>query len=146
MLLLLISSLNTQIDLLGPLIDVLGPWFRVNKFAGLLLILTAADMIGGVLLAIRLKKLDSSVAREGITRKAGMLLYVLVGKALQIVVMPGLPVSEMIAIYYCGSEGFSLVEKAGRLGAPLPLWLKQVFVKLREVGMRGPEGIIGDDR
>lgn len=121
-------------------------WFQVNKFAGLLLILTLADMISGVLLAIRLKKLDSSVARDGITRKAGMLLYVLVGKALQLIVFPDLPVAELIAIYYCGSEGISFVENAGRLGAPLPLWLKQFFVKLRDVGMRGPAEATADDR
>lgn len=131
---------------LQQLVDALKPWFQVNTFAGLLLILTAADMVGGVLVAIREKKIDSSVAREGISRKAAMLLYVLVGKALQALVMPGLPVSEMIAMYYCGSEGFSLIEKAGRLNAPLPLWLKQLFVKLREVGARGPSGVQADDR
>ena len=111
-------------------------WFRVNPFAGLLLILIAADILLGILRAIGERRLASDISSAGINRKATKIVMVLVGEALERF-MPGLPASEFIAMFYCGSEGLSIVENAGLLGVPLPRIITDYFAKLGEDGAQG---------
>lgn len=110
--------------------NFLSAWFAINPFAGFLLLLMALDVVTGTLRSFRERRVASDVSRDGITRKAGILIMIALGKALEVTFMRGLPVSEAIAIGYCKSEIESLVENLALLNVKVPAWLRRAFAKL----------------
>ncbi|MDP9414363.1 MAG: phage holin family protein [Pseudomonadota bacterium] len=108
-------------------------WLKANPFIGLLLLLMIGDTITGVLCAIRYKRLDSSIGREGLTRKAGTLVIVLLLLVLQSLEISTLPVAETVATGFCGVESISLFENCDQLGIRVP-YLRDYFRKLHVDG------------
>ncbi len=106
-------------------------WFMAHPPAGLLLLLITLDVITGVLRAFRDRAVASDVSSAGITRKAAILIAVLLGYVLA-PFAPGLPVGDALAFFYCASEGMSLLENLALLGAPVPSWMQAYFSKLAE--------------
>ena len=117
---------------------VIGLWASVPVACQILLILMILDFASGVIAAFTKGKMSSAVGRKGIGRKVMIWLVVLAA----IMVTPffaGVPVGTAVCGFYSVMEAISLVENAGRAGAPVPTFLKRGLEKLRDQ-MDGDEG------
>jgi len=98
----------------------------------------ALDYISGTAAARKAGEWSSQVAREGCWHKLGEIFAVLVAALCDLslnVVMEGagvpLPfevgpvITPLVLIWYIITELGSIIENAGRLGAPIPTWLQQ---------------------
>jgi toxin secretion/phage lysis holin len=96
-----------------------------------LLWLIGIDMVLGVAVAFTRRALSSTISFRGVTRKVTMLLMVAMGAVLEPFAQ-GLPVAQLVAMFYIVTEGISCLENAAALGVPLPAVLTDTLAKLRE--------------
>jgi toxin secretion/phage lysis holin len=101
-----------------------------RPFVLLLVVLMGIDLAMGLLCAFVSKKLSSSASWRGACKKAGTLLVVSVGVALDPFVSD-IALGKVIALFYGVTEALSILENAGRLGIPLPSSLLEALSKLR---------------
>jgi len=97
-----------------------------------------ADYITGTAYAIKAKTWSSSVAREGLWHKCGSLITVGVAAAVDILlglIINNIPsvslpfpystlLCPIVLVWYIVSELGSILENAGKMGAPIPPFLK----------------------
>lgn len=91
------------------------------------------DYATGVAVAVKEKKLSSEVGFWGLVRK--VCIFALVGVANYIdcyVTKNGDVVRTVVAMYYIGNEGISILENCGNLGLPLPPKLVAVLTQIKE--------------
>jgi toxin secretion/phage lysis holin len=97
-----------------------------------LLILMAADFASGMIRAYEQKKLSSAEAGKGIFRKFLMTgLLVVLGAQADIMLGTALW-RDAVVLFYCASEGLSILENAVALGLPVPSVLKDALQQLNE--------------
>lgn len=99
----------------------------------------ALDYLSGSAAALRRGEWSSERAREGLWHKAGMILAVVVavlGDLLLGVLLHacglaapfrGVLLAPLVTAWYCLTELGSVVENAGKLGAPVPGWLRKLL-------------------
>lgn len=103
----------------------------------------ALDYLSGTLSAWLSGEWSSTVAREGLKHKGGMILVVLVAALADItlvIVCDHLPVTmtwpvlvlPLVLAWYILTELGSILENAVKMGAPIPAWL----MKLLTVGLK----------
>lgn len=89
------------------------------------------EIASGVLKAIKNHTLDSKIFREGLVKKAGYLLLIVLALLISIVVqIPYLLYSIMICVS-C-SESVSILENLIELGIYCPDFLKDILVKTKQ--------------
>lgn len=119
---------------------VKGQWpYSANWFI-VLCIAMFIDFTMGVMCAVKLKTLNSSVARDGMMRKVGMLLVVGFCISLAPFVPPvqitllgvewKMPLAAIASSGFLFSEGISIFENAGKLGIKTA-FLQKYLEKLR---------------
>ena len=105
----------------------------------------AIDYVTGTIVAFKEKCWSSHVARQGLWKKVGSLLAVLVAVLTDMllsiavnyagIVLPFTYkslLSPLVLVWYTLTELGSIVENAGRMGAPVPQILKHTLSVLRE--------------
>lgn len=98
--------------------------------------LMTVDIFTGMAAARRNNEWASRVARDGLWHKAGCIAAVLVAGVLDLVlgqILAGVPDSlpftyttllcPLIIAWYLLTEAGSVIENAGKMGAPIPSWL-----------------------
>lgn len=98
----------------------------------------ALDYISGTAAARRAGEWSSAVARDGLWHKLGEIFAVLVaalcdialkviaeGSGLPIGIEIGPIITPVVLLWYIITELGSIIENAGRLGAPVPSWLQR---------------------
>ncbi len=113
-------------DHLDSLVVLMTSWLKNTPIVGTLFVLIGADIVTGIMLASSRRTLNSSCSWRGMTRKIMMILLVGVGAVLEPFAQ-GLPLAQIVAMFYCGAEGISILENAAALGVPLPMALTQVL-------------------
>ena len=99
------------------------------------------DYLSGTFAALKAGQWSSSVARDGLWHKGGMILVVLVAGTADLImgiVCDNLPLGmtwpvlilPLVLAWYILTELGSILENAVKMGAPIPAWL----VKLLKVG------------
>jgi toxin secretion/phage lysis holin len=92
----------------------------------------ALDVLTGFCAAFITKKLDSTVSWVGMVRKAVM--FIIIGFCLAIDHLArSSHIAQIVAVFFIGYEGLSLIENAGRCGVPLPPALGEALVKLKDI-------------
>lgn len=121
---------------MDPILSDLATWVG-GVLAGFplvstLMILMAIDIVTGVSVAVVRRELNSSTSAVGMAQKVVTLC--LVGVAITIGKhMPGeVPLAGVCCLFFCGTEGLSILENAGRLGVKLPAILRQSLEKLSQ--------------
>ena len=127
---------------------VLGCLTALWGWFGWLVVLFAvcmiADYLTGSAAAMRKGEWSSEAARAGIWHKAGSIVVVLAAGAADLLIgtiignIPGITlpftytvfICPMVVVWYILTELGSIVENAGRLGAPLPAWLSKAIAAL----------------
>lgn len=106
----------------------------------------ALDIATGMAAGAREGKWSSRTAREGLWHKAGCVaavtaagvLDLVMGVLLEQVGEEGLPFSYTVLLcpltvgWYLLTEMGSILENVGRMGAPVPGWLKRMVAEMRE--------------
>lgn len=96
------------------------------------------DYVSGTAAARRAGEWSSAVARDGLWHKLGEIFAVLVaalcdialkviaeGSGLPIGIEIGPIITPVVLLWYIITELGSIIENAGRLGAPVPVWLQK---------------------
>ena len=108
-------------------------WGGLDKMLLALLTLMALDLFAGVLCGGKERNIDSEIAFLGITKKKMMILVMIaVGTTLDNIMGADGAARSATIYFYIAMEGISIFENAGRLGFPMPDWLKSKFAQLQE--------------
>jgi len=118
----------------------------------------ALDYLSGTCAAVKNGEWDSTVARQGLWHKFGMILVVVVGAiadALFVFMLPRLPLIDaanpgfllpLVLAWYIITEAGSVLENAVKLGASYPAWLtKALKIGLKAVDKAGDEAAGRED-
>lgn len=104
---------------------LLGSWDMALQF---LVYLMVADYITGVVSAIKNKNLNSDVMYWGGIRKAATLVVIMIAVMLDNLMGNTEPIFRTMAIwYYISREGLSTTENFGKIGVPLPEFIKSTL-------------------
>ena len=110
-------------------------------------IVMALDYITGTMAACRTGEWSSSIAREGVWHKGGMIVVVIVSAiadGVMAVICANLPLTmvwpglilPLVLAWYIITELGSILENAVKMGAPVPEWL----VKLLKASLKAVDG------
>ena len=131
-------------------LTALWGWFGWVVFAWIVSMII--DYLTGSAAALRAGEWSSKAARDGIWHKVGSIVAVIVAALLDVVIghllanVPGVELpftytvllSPLVVIWYILTEAGSIIENAGALGAPIPVWLTKMIAalesKVDEVG------------
>jgi toxin secretion/phage lysis holin len=88
---------------------------------GFLLLLMALDLVSGLLKAVKQKVLQSNAIRNGVLKKSGTFLGLILSYILDELVNNGSPVFQtiMVIMAVC-DESLSIIENLSVLGVPFP--------------------------
>ena len=111
----------------GICCQVWGVW---DQLMTVLLILVALDVVTGFLRAFIQQELSSKESFRGIAKK--VLLFVMVAVAVQVDALTGLngTTRQIVAVFYCASEGLSILENSVAAGMPAPDFLREALKQL----------------
>lgn len=99
-----------------------------------LIVLVCIDYVTGVLAAYSEKKLNSEVGFKGIAKKVCIFLLIALATVIDYSAGLGAPwLRTAVIMFYMGNEAISATENMGRLGLPLPEFLKAALEKLHQV-------------
>lgn len=105
-----------------------GEW---NELLSLFLMAILVDYITGIAASMREQRgLNSQVGYWGLARKGLMLLVIMLAHRMDILMDTDLMMTGAI-YFYLANEFISIAENYGRLGLPLPSFLKQMIQVLR---------------
>lgn len=123
----------------GLLSSLLGGWDMALE---ILLIVMILDYITGVASAFHTKTVSSSEDYLGILKKASIFAIVIL--AAQLDRLTGNAHSlfrNCTAFFFVANDALSILENVGELDIPLPSFLKNALIKLRDKGDKGEEDI-----
>lgn len=96
----------------------------------IVIVILALEMLSGVLAAIKNKELNSTKFREGLLSKSGYFVQIALVFLVSIMIsMPYLLYADLLWI--ACSEGVSVLENLGRMGVPIPDFIKNVLEKTK---------------
>ena len=99
-----------------------------NKLYIPLLLFLLLDYITGVCIAIKEKKLSSSVGFKGLTRKALIFVVIFLGWIIdQYIIGYSNATESLLLMFYLSNEGISILENLTQLGIPFPLKMSKIF-------------------
>lgn len=117
----------------GVITTILGGWDMLLKT---LVLLVITDYILGITAAGINGEVNSNVGFKGIFRK--VILFVPVGVAYALDQVLGSEVLRNMAIwFYIGNEGISIVENLGKAGVPIPKFMREILVQLKDTSDKG---------
>lgn len=117
----------------GAVTTILGGWDMLLKT---LVSLVITDYILGVTAAKINKEVNSSVGYKGIFKK--VMLFVPIGICYSLDQLFGTEILRNVSIwFYIGNEGISIVENLGKAGIPIPKFLGEALIQLRDTSDKG---------
>lgn len=130
------AGLSATLAVIGTFItSALGGW---DIMVQTLLWFMVADFAIGFIAAMKLKKVDSQVMLWGGVNK--VLVFVIVALATRLDILLALQnpyIRTAVIWFYIGREGLSLVENYGKIGLPLPIFIKTMLKQIAEQADKG---------
>ena len=142
---------NKAIEIKAAITAALAVMTALWGWIGWLIVIFAAcvvlDYLTGTWAAHAAGEWSSTVARQGLWHKLGEIVALLVaalcdialrvvlseaGSALPITHTIPCLVTPIVALWYIFTELGSIIENTGKLGAPIPSWLRKMIAQLRE--------------
>lgn len=111
------------------LIYLLGGWDIALQC---LLIAIALDYVSGLMKAFTMKNLSSKIGFQGILKKIGLLVIVMVSVLVDKVTGNTGAVRTLVIYYFVANEGLSILENLGQAGVPIPPAIKKALKALRK--------------
>ena len=97
-----------------------------------LLLAIVFDYISGMIKAYHTKTLSSKVGFQGILKKVGVLLIVMLGVLIDRVTGDTGAVRTLVIYYFVANEGLSVLENLGQAGVPIPDAIKKALKVLKK--------------
>lgn len=115
--------------IIGVCCQIWGAW---DQLMTALVILMVVDVATGFLRAFVQQKLSSKESFRGIAKK--VFIFALLAVAVQVDRITGLNgvTRDVVALFYCASEGLSVLENSVAAGMPAPDILKNALAQLSE--------------
>ena len=88
------------------------------------LIFIIVDYISGLLKAIKYKKLNSDIGVNGIIKKFGYILIVVIATSFDTLFNNNMMIRNSIIYMFIANEGISILENLSLIGVPIPNILK----------------------
>ncbi|MBS4538224.1 phage holin family protein [Clostridium sp. D2Q-11] len=125
--------------IIGFIAGLIGGWDMVLE---ILCILIVVDYLTGLGVALKEKKLNSSIGFLGILKKAMIFLVLILAAQLDRITNNQANLFRTAtALFYISNEGISILENIGNIGVSLPPFIVKVLEQLRE---NSSKGIIDD--
>lgn len=93
--------------------------------------MVALDYITGIMKAIYLKKLSSSVGVRGIIKKLAIFIAIAVANIIQIILQDKIPLRETIIMFYIINEAISILENLSQF-ISIPQKMSDVLLKMKD--------------
>lgn len=96
------------------------------------------DVLSGMIKAFVLKKASSKIGSEGLAKKASIIIILIL--AMLCDYMLGWNVSIfrlMTSVFYIANESLSVLENLAQIGVPLPKFLRDALIQLKDKGDKG---------
>ncbi len=114
------------VSIIAGITTLLGGWDDVMQ---ILTVLVVLDFLSGWIRAIVQKQLSSDESFRGVAKK--VLIFMIVMVAAQVDRLAETAVARELAImFYCATEGLSIVENCVAAGIPVPSFLRDILKKL----------------
>ena len=153
-----INGVKATLTLVVGALTAVWGWF--GWFCLLLAGCMALDYITGTLAAKRAGEWSSKVARDGCWHKVAILVAVIVACMLDLVIgivlehIPGVTLpfdysvffGPLVVAWYVITELGSILENAGKLGAPQPAWFKKAVSALQNGIDHAGDKLGGEDK
>ena len=132
------SGYSAQAHGIAGAVGAIGSlWISLSISVQVLLVLMVIDMCTGVMRAGREGKLSISIGRNGVTKKAGVIIVLLVAYILQYLAEQQIgagfafpvKIGSAVALAYVVIESISVLQNCRALGAPIPSILDQLLKK-----------------
>lgn len=111
------------------LIYLLGGWDIAIQC---LVIAIALDYVSGITRAFVTKTLSSRIGFQGLLKKIGLLLIVMLGTLIDRVTGNTGAIRTLVIYYFVANEGLSILENLGQAGVPIPPAIKKALKVLRK--------------
>ena len=112
----------------GVITGVLGGW---DVLTHAIVVLVIVDYLTGVGKAFTNKEVSSAVGFRGLFKKSLIFVVIAVSVEVQKIIGDGIPLREIVIMFYIANEGFSLIENVSEF-IPLPQKMKDIFIQIRE--------------
>lgn len=110
-------------------IYLLGGW---DVALQCLLLAIVFDYISGMIKAYHTKTISSKIGFQGILKKVGVLLIVMLGVLVDRVTGNTGAVRTLVIYYFVANEGLSVIENLGQAGVPIPDSIKKALKVLKK--------------
>ena len=110
-------------------IYLLGGW---DVSLQCLLLAIVFDYVSGMIKAFHTKTLSSKIGFQGILKKVGILLIVMLGVLVDRVTGNTGAVRTLVIYYFVANEGLSVIENLGQCGVPIPASIKKALKALNK--------------
>lgn len=97
-----------------------------------LLLAIVFDYVSGMIKAFHTKTLSSRIGFQGILKKVGILLIVMLGVLVDRVTGNTGAVRTLVIYYFVANEGLSVIENLGQCGVPIPASIKKALKALNK--------------
>ena len=97
-----------------------------------LLLAIVFDYVSGMIKAFHSKTLSSRIGFQGILKKVGILLIVMLGVLVDRVTGNTGAVRTLVIYYFVANEGLSVIENLGQCGVPIPASIKKALKALNK--------------
>lgn len=104
-----------------------------------LLVFIVTDYITGLLKAWKTGKLNSRIGAEGIVKKVGYLIIVILAVYLDRLAGDIGVIRNIVIYFFIANEGISILENWGAMGVPFPKILREKLEQLKGVDSDGKE-------
>lgn len=112
----------------GTIVYLLGGNDLLLKTITIIIVL---DYITGILKAVYLKQISSSIGFKGIIKKITMFIVICLSYCIQVFVNNTIPIREIVITFFIVNEGISILENASVL-IPIPEKLKDILLQLKD--------------
>ena len=112
----------------GVITGVLGGW---DVLTHAIVVLVIVDYLTGVGKAFTNKEVSSAVGFRGLFKKILIFVVIAVSVEMQKIIGDGIPLREIVIMFYIANEGISLIENVSEF-IPLPQKMKGIFIQIRE--------------
>ncbi|MDV7751166.1 phage holin family protein [Enterococcus casseliflavus] len=106
-----------------------GSWIELMT---VLIVLNTLDVLTGLMSGTKKRKLSSKRFYNGIKRKSGMWILIIVANLIDTITFSSMPVAKTaMCSYLIGIEGLSNLENLGKMGVPMPTWINKTLEQLK---------------
>lgn len=132
------ERVSTTVAILGTLFTwMFGAWDTALR---VLICFMVLDYASGLIRAYLNKQLSSNVGLHGIARKSVILIVLIVAVLLDRLLNTGNWIFRtLVAYFYIGNEGISILENCSAIGLPIPDKIKIALEQIKEGNKKSKE-------